>query len=170
MLLYGLALEGVGYFSKAFWTYMYLLTVAELTGLKKKSGLCSKLPPVVFGPSCIEPPPILVSSLSFYLASRSFYFCLASEFIRFSSWYLFFCIFFLLFPFFEILSHPVVCPSISASIHRFVFHARVMWFVLKDFYQTSLVFSPYIRESVCVPSHSPVFVLNLSLPVQRLPS
>lgn len=62
------------------------LTVAELTGLKKNlASVLNWLPPVIFGPSFgLEPAPVLVPSLSFYLASWSFfYFCLAN--VRFSS-------------------------------------------------------------------------------------
>lgn len=168
MLLYGLALEGVGYFSNKFWTYIYLLT-----SHKKKNlvSVLNWLPPVIFSPLCLEPAPMVVPSLSFYLVSRSFfYFCLASKSIRLSWWYLL-CIFFIA----PILWN--VKSSCCLSIHlgkqlRISFPCSSNVICDQGFLPNqSCVRSLHILwKSVCVPSHSLVFVLNLSLPVKRLPS
>lgn len=83
--------RGSGIFFQQVWDmYIYLLT-----GLKTNLVcVLNWLPPVIFSPLCLEPAPVLVLSLSFYLVSRScFYFCLASESVRFSLWYLLYIFF-----------------------------------------------------------------------------
>lgn len=62
------------------------------------------------------------------------------------------------------------CLSISANIHRFFFfsHAHLIWFVLCVLAQGFLPNQSYVVSvrcplCVCVPSYSPVCVLNLCL-------